>query len=53
MRDRFYRFLGMLAWGGTKLYLRRKLSPKHVAAATALALVAVIVVGARRNGSDS
>ena len=52
MRDRFYRWLGLLAWSGTKLYLRRKLSPKHVVVATALALVAVAVVGARRNGSD-
>jgi hypothetical protein len=53
MRDRFYRMLGMLAWSGTKLYLRRKFGPKHIAAVTALALVAVAVVGARRNGSDS
>jgi hypothetical protein len=53
MRDRFYRFLGMLAWSGTKLYLRRKLSPKHVVAASALALVAVIVLSARHSASDS
>ena len=45
MRDRFYRLLGMLAWSGTKLYLRRKFGPKQV--------VAVALVGARRNGSDS
>ena len=53
MRDRFYRTLGMLAWSGTKLYLRRKVGPKQVVAVTALALVAVAVVGARHNGSDS
>jgi len=53
MRDRFYRMLGMLAWGGIKLYLRRKFGPKQVVAVTALAVVAVALVGARRNGSDS
>jgi hypothetical protein len=53
MRDRFYRMLGMLAWSGIKLYFRRKLGPREVVAVTVLALVAVAVVGARRNGSDS
>ena len=53
MRDRFYRLLGMLAWSGAKLYLRNKFGPKHVVAVGALAVVAVAVIGARRNGSDS
>lgn len=53
MRDRFYRTLGMLAWSGTKLYMRRKVGTKQVVAASALALVAVAVVGVLRNGSDS
>jgi hypothetical protein len=53
MRDSFYRLLGMLAWNGFKLYLRRKFGPRQVVAVTALALVAVAVFGARRNGSDS
>ena len=53
MRDRFYRLLGMLAWSGTKLYLRRKFGPKQVVAVGVLAVVVVALVGARRNGSDS
>ena len=53
MRDRFYRFLGMLAWSGTKLFLRRKLGPKPILAAAALALVAAVVIGARHTTSDS
>jgi hypothetical protein len=57
MRDRFYRLLGMLAWNGAKLVLRRKLGPpygpKLILAAT-LALAGVIAtIGARHNGSDS
>jgi hypothetical protein len=48
----------MLAWSGTKLVVRRKLGPpygpKPVLAAATLALVGVVVlIGARRNGSDS
>jgi hypothetical protein len=53
MRDSFYRLLGMLAWNGFKLYLRRKFGPKQIVAVTAFALVAVAVVGARRTTSDS
>jgi hypothetical protein len=53
MRDRFYRFLGMMAWSGAKLYFRRKFGPKHVLVAGALALVAIVVIGARQNASDS
>ena len=57
MRERFYRLLGMLAWSGAKVVLRRKLGPpygpKRVLAAT-LALVGVIaLIGSRHNGSDS
>jgi hypothetical protein len=53
MRDSFYRMLGMLAWNGAKLYVRRKFGPKQVVAVTAFALVAVAVVGARSHSSDS
>ena len=48
MRDRFYRYLGMLAWSGTKLFMRRKFGPpygpKPVLAAATLALVGALVV---------
>ena len=54
----FYRLLGLLVWNGAKVVLRRKYGrtylPKPVVAGALLAVVGgVVLVLARRNGSES